>query len=258
MSPVFPASLSLYRRHVGGLARPSPAQIAGFVEFVCDAHSWYKHLPLFPPGVPFHFFLDPFAGYGHVLTPGGGLRLEEVTETTPCFHYTWMTTAAYRRRFGYLQYGAAAGTYFRLQTGDEVREYANGPIFHTTMGNYHLPPEILDAGSVELTGVIHPLARGSLGTWDLMLHRHARRHAQDHPEYWPRESGGEATLHRIKEILDRYNAYFLAEECADEDEEAWPLERQRLEEQLAALVLPEARRLQGQMIAAIHRMLALL
>ena len=48
-----------YRELVASLPLPSTDQTARFVDYVSGAHSWYKHLPLFPPGAPFVFFLDP-------------------------------------------------------------------------------------------------------------------------------------------------------------------------------------------------------
>lgn len=64
MYPAVPTcSLDDYRRIVSNLPRPSDEQIENFVQFVCTAHSWYKKLPLFPPGVPFRFFVDPAAGF---------------------------------------------------------------------------------------------------------------------------------------------------------------------------------------------------
>lgn len=250
-------SLSDYRRHVRDLPRPSAEQIENFVQFVSKAHSWYKHLPLFPPGVPFHFFLDPLSGYDHIVLPDGRLRLEERTENSPRFHYTWMTTEEYRRRFGHLQYEAAAGTYFRVQSQGEVREYRNRPVFYTADHMYHIPAEVAEAGTVALTAAIHPLTR-KLGQWNLILKMHARRYARNHPERWPAESGGADTLRRIKDLLGRYNSSWqLALDSTMEDYEARLREVQPLEEELAALVLPEAQRLQANMTEAINRMLAL-
>ena len=57
--PTSQFTLEEYREALEGVPRPTDEQIAGFAAFVCKAHSWYKHLPLLPPGVPFQFFLDP-------------------------------------------------------------------------------------------------------------------------------------------------------------------------------------------------------
>jgi hypothetical protein len=258
-------SLSDYRRHVRGLPRPSAEQVENFVQFVSGAHSWYKHLPLFPPGVPFHFFLDPFSGYDHVVLPDGRLTPQERTETSSRFHYTWMTTEEYRRRFGHLQYEAAAGTYFRVQSQGEVREYRNRPVFYTANQAYHIPAEVAEAGTAELTAAVHPSAREGLNTfgiWHMMLDIRAERYAEDHPEEWPAASGGADTLRQIKQVLDRFHAEAAAwharyEEMTKEEREAWWFVRDAIQVQLATLVLPEARRLQANMTGAINRMLAL-
>ena len=42
---------------------PTETQTNQFVDAVCNHHSWYKHLPLLPPGAQFVFFLNPHAGY---------------------------------------------------------------------------------------------------------------------------------------------------------------------------------------------------
>lgn len=55
-------SLEEYRKVIAPLPIPTLAQEQQFLEFVSNAHSWYKHLPYLPPGQPFQFFLDPAAG----------------------------------------------------------------------------------------------------------------------------------------------------------------------------------------------------
>lgn len=68
---------------------PSETQVLEFVEHVCWAHSWYKHLP--PTGdAEFVVFLAPDAGAGY--------------ENRERLHYSWKTTDEYRRRFGHLDY----------------------------------------------------------------------------------------------------------------------------------------------------------
>jgi hypothetical protein len=62
------ASLSLeqYLALLDGAPAPTREERANFVEYVSHAHSWYKHLPLYPPGCPFYFFLDKYAGCDRV------------------------------------------------------------------------------------------------------------------------------------------------------------------------------------------------
>jgi len=50
-------TLEEYRALVSDLPRPTSQQIYNFVEFVASAHSWYKRLPYFLPGIPFHEYV---------------------------------------------------------------------------------------------------------------------------------------------------------------------------------------------------------
>jgi hypothetical protein len=54
--------LVAYRALFATTPAPTPTQIDDFVAYVAGKHSWYKHLPLFPPGVDFVVYLDPGAG----------------------------------------------------------------------------------------------------------------------------------------------------------------------------------------------------
>jgi hypothetical protein len=233
--------LSDYRRYVAGLPRPSERQINDYVAFVSNAHSWYKHLPYLPPGEPFHFFLDPFSGYDCLIRDDGSVVHQERTDTSPRFHYTWMTTKEYRHRFAYLAYEQGAAPDFFVDSQGSTRAYADLPVFTTRDGAYRISPEVAEAGLVELTSLIHSrmdvpemwsIAQKMERYWD--------------PEFasrrWPSQTGGEETLRRIKEL------------CAREDV-MWNIVKH---EDLAALVLPERQRLHREMTRAINRMLGLL
>lgn len=74
---------------IGMLARPTDEQFENFAQFVSNAHSWYKKLPLLT-GWSFVVFLNPVAGAGH--------------ETSERLHYSWKTTKEYREKFGFLDY----------------------------------------------------------------------------------------------------------------------------------------------------------
>src|SRR5262245_60615061 len=53
-------SLEEYFTLVEDVPLPTLEQRRSFVEYVCGAHSWYKHLPRFWPGLAFYFFIDRF------------------------------------------------------------------------------------------------------------------------------------------------------------------------------------------------------
>jgi hypothetical protein len=96
--------------------RPTTEQYDAFREHICNAHSWYKHLPLMH-GRRFVVFVAPDAGIGRLVArPHGGPEKAtghslvappegpEFTEEHPRLHYSWQTTKEYRGRFGYLDY----------------------------------------------------------------------------------------------------------------------------------------------------------
>ena len=84
---------------------PSIEQTVAFADRVAKAHSWYKHLPSFPPGTWFVFALDPNAGR---LCVGGKIApvYQDVPEGHRFPHYSALSTAEYRKRFGIWSYSA--------------------------------------------------------------------------------------------------------------------------------------------------------
>jgi len=91
--------------------RPTKEQYDTFGEYVGEAHSWYKHLPLME-GRQFVVFVSPDAGSGRLVLVERGAGFELVsapdgpdyTEEHPRLHYGWKTTKEYRERFGFLDY----------------------------------------------------------------------------------------------------------------------------------------------------------
>jgi hypothetical protein len=95
--------------------RPTPEQYRAFSSYLCEAHSWYKHLSLLQGG-QFVVFLSNDAGVGRLVARPKGSRIEdgytlatpqeepEFTEENPRLHYGWKTTKEYRSRFGHLDY----------------------------------------------------------------------------------------------------------------------------------------------------------
>jgi hypothetical protein len=78
-----------YLDSVAALPSPSAIQLDAFTKHLCNAHSWYKHIPLVT-GAEFVVFLAADAGAGF--------------EDRDRWHYTWKRTAEYRARFGHLDY----------------------------------------------------------------------------------------------------------------------------------------------------------
>lgn len=237
--------LPFYQTVVSELPRPGKEQIRNFVGFVAEAHSWYKHLPSLPPGQPFHFFLDPLSGFDVGLEPGGEVVLSERREDTPLderFHYTWMSTAVYRRRFGHLSYETGAAPQFLMSTGGGLHEDADRPVFYTQQSAYRLPPEVCRVGSVPLTTVIHP-ETAQTWIWKAALLYGEIDTKEGSTTTWPESTGGQSTLDRIVE---------LAEETETER-----TARCKKDEELDRLLKPERERLHTLMEQAITRMLDL-
>jgi hypothetical protein len=165
---------SRYLAEVRRLPRPSDAQVETFVEYVTVAHSWYKHLPLKPPGKLFLFYLNPNTGREWVATMiGGGYR--DRTNDTPTwerFHYTWRPTAEYVELFGHLDYFASAGTSFLVPTRGGVLDTRARPKIQAADGEWlELPDAIHTVGAAHLTAAIHPLAW--VGGWRRQLRSHS-------------------------------------------------------------------------------------
>ena len=95
---------------MAALTWPTAAQCSDFVEHLCWAHSWYKHLPF--GGASFVVFIDGGAGAGY--------------EHHERMHYGWKTTEEYRRRYGLLDYAWRLPDEVRWgrDAGDEVEPSA--------------------------------------------------------------------------------------------------------------------------------------
>lgn len=238
-------TLEEYREALEGVPPPTDQQIAGFAAFVCEAHSWYKHLPLLPPGVPFTFFLDPCSGCDQIHEAGGGVSYLERLEGGRGFHYTWMPTVEYRRRFGYLQYEADAAPRFLLSTDEGVVDSAdNIPGLLTADGTiFRLPPEIARAGCIELTGVIHPRTARAW-VWENCARSTGG---------WPDDTGGATILDRIWRRCRK-----LKEEAQREEARGNHGHMDTADAELEQLLEPERRRLVGEMVEAMSRMRSLL
>jgi len=246
-----------YRTLVAQFPRPTDGQIRQFASYVAEAKSWYKHLPLLPPGEPFQFFVDPWAGLDRVLLQDGQVVYINRTADTPRFHYTWMTTEDYRSRFCRLSFACAAGTELflpvscRLQDGRDISGFlannsSRSSVHVSEKLECRLPQEILDAGTIGMTGVIHPLAARP---W-VWLNRLGKI---DQPLSWPEETGGANTAQKIVARCRLVEA---------RTRQSGPTEAQggldAVDEELSGLLSPERRRLQERMVEAMQRVVAVL
>ncbi len=128
-----------YLEMVRALQRPSLEQSYRFAWFVAEALSWYKHLPA-DQAVPFVFYLDPYAGWSEVTTVATGeVALQEITDESTRFHYTWQTTADYRRRFGHWDYTMDKGASISDGDGNRIA----------------VPRSFLKAGRADVNAFMH-------------------------------------------------------------------------------------------------------
>ncbi|MEI2782256.1 MAG: hypothetical protein V9H25_13765 [Candidatus Competibacter sp.] len=228
-------------------------EIRSRIEFASSIHCSLnpKHLPLWPPGQPFLFYIDPHVGLDCIVDASGGATYLPRTEETPQshrFHYTWMTTEEYRSRYGWLAFACNAGTQLMIpvtaprQDGKAVSGLLDNnpcrPTIHLTEDRgFQLPEEVVDAGTVCLTGVIHETASEP---W-IWLH-HLQE--EDHTLPWPEETGGTETgariVNRCRVFAETKGRYF---------EEA--------DEELHNLIEPERVRQRTEMVVAMQAVIDL-
>jgi hypothetical protein len=162
---------------------PTVLQRENFVEYITTAHSWYKHLPLYPPGLPFLLYIDRFAG----CRWQAGFFVEKKERGG---HYSSVTTAEHRERFGFISY---CSDYAAAKFLERDRTTVNWDELTASLGWYSQlaarPQPVLEAGRVELTAVIHPYTQ----SFDHCIPTNSRK------VYWPRETGGETTLAKLFE-----------------------------------------------------------
>jgi hypothetical protein len=146
---------SLLRR----LPKPSPDQMANFARYVATAHSWYKHLPWYPPGVPFHVFVDPAAGMQRVMSSDGTVTAEPRHRRG--WHYSWAATGEYRALYGHLAFAQANGTSVNtIRNSGDIAFASDGrpTIFDDVRGEvFGIPSRLLEAGTAFASGIIHDI-----------------------------------------------------------------------------------------------------
>ncbi len=152
--------MSDYLSEVKNIPKPSEQQISNFTHYVAEAHSWYKHLPKSPPGVPFYFFIDPNAGC-QIRLPWFGRPEAVVCEqrSEKMFtHYSWLPTSEYRKQHGHLCYYTTRGTRM-INVGWSGTEHTEGydlKILNSKREWIPVPKKIIEAGGVNLTANVYP------------------------------------------------------------------------------------------------------
>ena len=138
---------------VAGLPLPAPFQTEQFVAHVADAHSWYKGA-LFPPGMPFLFYLDPNAGRDVEPARSGQWVAVDRTDERRGLHYSWTTTSGYHARFGCWQYAVGKR---RLDPASNCWHYLPplGRVLDQAGRWVALPGPAVRAGLCYVTGFVH-------------------------------------------------------------------------------------------------------
>jgi hypothetical protein len=206
------------------LTAPTPAQIEAFALYIADMHSWYKHLPLTPPGSPFVVFIDPGAGYQLFEHADGRFSYSEVGANANQFHYSMMSTADYRARFGCLNVRQSHSPSFRLVNSEGSAYFGDVPGVFAGSDFRAIPEPLAQLGHVELTGSIHSMASLNF-LWERVFWRKQDDHAPELLQ-WPAESGGVAVLADIQRLLLMQDRYTFDE----------------INQQLAELIAPERER----------------
>ena len=166
------------------------------------------------------------------------------------FHYSWIPTLEYRKRFGYLAFCKSAGTSVSLISGDRLIPSDDHPLVYDFERALlrPLPDGVVQAGVVFVSGILHTLA-AQVDLWT---------HLEQRSIDWPPESGGAPALQAIFgrcRLLRKDPS--LEERLRFED----PRRKEDIhlgfiDYPLHELISPERRRQQREMVAAMTRALA--
>ena len=177
---------SRYRQLIDPLPIPTAEQTESFAAHVVGAHSWYKHLPCDPPGVPFVVFLDPNAGRKLILNADGGEEYRDRVDERERFHYTWMPTTEYLTKFGHWHYDRP-----RVDPLGFTRVTA------TDGASINVSPEVVAAGTVYLTAYVHE----SFGHLPASRLREFSEDRQIEAEHARQCAELRVALHRVRSLL---------------------------------------------------------
>jgi hypothetical protein len=249
-------TLDEYRHLLRDMPAPAQERLEEFARFVSTAHSWYKHLPIWPPGVPMRFFLDPCAGMDRVVDRRGRVRYEY--RHRPGFHYSSLKTAEYRDRFGTAAFarGAGTGTLVSFERSNRSRIVPNDDeplVFDRDRKELvALPEEVVEAGTAFVSGAVHPCA-------DLVILVHVHVAGQrgldwrsSWPTDWPEESGGVVTLTKL---FDRVEALVADPRLQDDGGAGSECGADRV---VYELLTKERTRQQRGIVRALERVVAIL
>ncbi len=150
------------------LPLPTLEQTARFADHVANNHSWYKHLPFFPPGASFVFFLNPHAGKG-VSLADEPFVVYEIDKGDYFSHHSRLATAEYFDRFGHWDYW--------VDDNPRVAKHQDGPWLYGVGGSRSLFSKVVrEKWSCRFTAFLKPAPP--------MLTLRARELGQEVEEFW--------------------------------------------------------------------------
>ena len=183
-----------YRSLVSRLPIPTTDQVNAFVDHVCHARSWHRQVSMLSPTCKLQFFLDPHAGMQRIGCSDGSISVEPVLDCES--GHSPMPTLEYQDRFGFLTFVRSEGELeFRQRSrGEWLLPSDADPVIFNSEGNtlMSLPPEVLEAGASNVSGLIHTLG-ASAAVWSDWLVGLRKLPS------WPPESGGHLTMKRMQD-----------------------------------------------------------
>jgi hypothetical protein len=217
-----------YIEVVASLPVPTREQADRFGDHVANNHSWYKHLPFFPPGASFVFFPNPQAGRG-VRKNGKAFEVFDVERGDYFDHHGRFSTADYLNQFGYWDYW--------VDDNPRIPDPVDRPLVYEIgdRSPMRLPDDLKRSWSCRLTAFVRPapqmftLQSSHLARESEAFADYARRHPADpavvrhqeivgelrelgasvpcpHPVWWLLDEEAQAqkkllaeTLHRVRD-----------------------------------------------------------
>lgn len=138
--------------------RPTDEQVDNFIDYVSNAHSWYKHLACVGNQDSINIYLNPSAGCRISFDRKSGLTsVSRKEETEKFFHYNEMPTKLYIDKFGFLDFQRTNGTMIYFTEGDLVIDNnRNLSKIYCHDGTYvDIPSDILKATKCTVNSCIH-------------------------------------------------------------------------------------------------------
>lgn len=192
--------------------KPTEQQITDFVEYVSNAHSWYKHILGIGNSTEFYLYINPVAGYARIRDrETKELKFQVKQKGDRFFHYNEMATEDYHSRFGHLTFSCNEGTRIFYNTKDGVSDAKlSQPVLHLPDGsNVEMPESISTKARCFLNSCISEYMSSH---WLLRTHRAA-------PDDLKKEFGKEhKTLHLFLSKLGETGANFITENNSSEQD----------------------------------------